>query len=164
MMIYQKVSIWEKIEVMTEYTILEQILGTIFAVLLIIFIIGKKLGVKWFSTLKMWHKGELKERWNKMKSMKEKEHTLVGWKEFPGYLFHPKMFISNDWPFTEWGEYDEKTNTQTWYNWVISDKKKSWNSLLHIGVGLLIKFLKLILLFMLGIILIGFLISLGNGA
>lgn len=149
---------------MTEYTILEQILGTIFAVLLIIFIIGKKLGVKWFSTLKMWHKGELKERWNKMKSMKEKEHTLVGWKEFPGYLFHPKMFISNDWPFTEWGEYDEKTNTQTWYNWVISDKKKSWNSLLHIGVGLLIKFLKLILLFMLGIILIGFLISLGNGA
>ena len=149
---------------MTEYTILEQILGTIFAVLLIIFIIGKKLGVKWFSTLKMWHKGELKERWNKMKSMKEKKHTLVGWKEFPGYLFHPKMFISNDWPFTEWGEYDEKTNTQTWYNWVISDKKKSWNSLLHIGVGLLIKFLKLILLFMLGIILIGFLISLGNGA
>ncbi len=149
---------------MSEYTIIEQILGTIFAILLIIFIIGKKLGVKWFSTLKMWHKGELKERWNKMKSMKEKEHTLVGWKEFPGYLFHPKMFISNDWPFTEWGEYDEKTNTQTWYNWVISDKKKSWNSLLHIGVGLLIKFLKLILLFMLGIILIGFLISLGNGA
>tara|TARA_B100000315_G_C14081242_1_gene364973 strand:- start:44 stop:493 length:450 start_codon:yes stop_codon:yes gene_type:complete len=148
---------------MTEYTILEQILGTIFAVLLIIFIIGKKLGVKWFSTLKMWHKGELKERWNKMKSMKEKEHTLVGWKEFPGYLFHPKMFISNDWPFTEWGEYDEKTNTQTWYKWVISDKKKAWNSLLHVGVGLLIKFLKLILLFMLGIILIGFLISLGNG-
>ena len=148
---------------MTEYTILEQILGTIFAVLLIIFIIGKKLGVKWFSTLKMWHKGELKERWNKMKSMKEKEHTLVGWKEFPGYLFHPKMFISNDWPFTEWGEYDEKTNTQTWYKWVISDKKKAWNSLLHVGVGLLIKFLKLILLFMLGIILIGFLISLGSG-
>ena len=98
-----------------------------------------------------------------MKSMKEKEHTLVGWKEFPGYLFHPKMFISNDWPFTEWGEYDEKTNTQTWYKWVISDKKKAWNSLLHVGVGLLIKFLKLILLFMLGIILIGFLISLGNG-
>ena len=98
-----------------------------------------------------------------MKSMKEKEHTLVGWKEFPGYLFHPRMIISKDWPFTEWGEYDEKTNTQTWYHWVVFDNKKAWNSLLHVGVGLLIKFLKLILLFMLGIILIGFLISLGNG-
>ena len=149
---------------MTEYTIIKEILGTIFVVLLIIFIIGKKLGVHWFSTLKMWYKGTWKEEWKIKQTMKEKEHTLVGWKEFPGYLFHPKMFISNDWPFTEWGEYDEKTNTQTWYNWVISDKKKSWNSLLHIGVGLLIKFLKLILLFMLGIILIGFLISLGNGA
>ena len=149
---------------MTEYTIIKEILGTIFAVLLIIFIIGKKLGVHWFSTLKMWYKGTWKEEWKIKQTMKEKEHTLVGWKEFPGYLFHPKMFISNDWPFTEFSQYDEKTNTQNWYNWVISDKKKTWNSLLHIGVGLLIKFLKLILLFMLGIILIGFLISLGDGA
>ena len=149
---------------MTEYTILEQILGTIFAVLLIIFIIGKKLGVHWFSTLRMWYKGTWKEEWKIKQTMKKKKHILVGWKEFPGYLFHPKMFISNDWPFTEFSQYDEKTNTQNWYNWVISDKKKAWNSLLHIGVGLLIKFLKLILLFMLGIILIGFLISLGNGA
>ena len=149
---------------MTEYTIIKEILGTIFAVLLIIFIIGKKLGVKWFSTFKMWYKGTWKEEWKIKQTMKEKEHTLVGWKEFPGYLFHPKMFISNDWPFTEFSQYDEKTNTQNWYNWVISDKKKTWNSLLHIGVGLLIKFLKLILLFMLGIILIGFLISLGDGA
>ena len=148
---------------MTEYTIIKEILGTIFAVLLIIFIICKKLGVHWFSTLKMWYKGTWKEEWKIKQTMKEKEHTLVGWKEFPGYLFHPKMFISNDWPFTEFSQYDEKTNTQNWYNWVISDKKKAWNSLLHIGVGLLIKFLKLILLFMLGIILIGFLISLGDG-
>ena len=149
---------------MTEYTIIKEILGTIFAVLLIIFIIGKKLGVHWFSTLKMWYKGTWKEEWKIKQTMKEKEHTLVGWKEFPGYLFHPKMFISNDWPFTEFSQYDEKTNTQNWYKWVISDKKKAWNSLLHVGVGLLIKFLKLILLFMLGIILIGFLISLGDGA
>ena len=90
----------------------------------------------------MWYKGTWKEEWKIKQTMKEKEHTSVGWKEFQGYLFHPKMFISNDWPFTEFSQYDEKTNTQNWYNWVISDKKKAWNSLLHIGVGLLIKFLK----------------------
>ncbi len=148
---------------MTEYTILEQILGTIFAVLLIIFIIGKKLGVKWFSTLKMWHKGELKERWNKMKSMKEKEHTLVGWKEFPGYLFHPRMIISKDWPFTEWGEYDEKTNTQTWYHWVVFDNKKAWNSLLHMSITLLSVGIRLAIFLVIILVVLGYFISLGSG-
>ncbi len=123
---------------MSEYTIIEQILGTIFVILLIIFIIGKKLGVKWFSTLKMWYKGNWKEEWEslqkKEESMKEKKHTLVGWKELPLYLLHPKMLITKEWPFTEWGEYDEKTNTQTWYNWAVIDSKSNWSALLHLFV------------------------------
>ena len=56
---------------MIEYTIIKEILGTIFAVLLIIFIIGKKLGVHWFSTLKMWYKGTWKEEWKIKQTMKE---------------------------------------------------------------------------------------------
>ena len=123
---------------MSEYTIIEQILGTIFAILLIIFIIGKKLGVRWFSTLKMWYKGNWKEEWEsfqkKKETMKEKKHTLVGWKELPLYLLHPKMLITKEWPFTEWGEYDEKTNTQTWYHWAVIDSKSNWSALLHLFV------------------------------
>jgi hypothetical protein len=148
---------------MTEYTILEQILGTIFAVLLIIFIIGKKLGVKWFSTFKMWYKGTWKEEWERKQTMKEKEHTLVGWKEFPGYLFHPKMILSKEWPFTKWGEYDEKTNTQTWYHWVVFDNKKAWNSLLHMSITLLSVGIRLVIFLVTILLVLGFLISLGSG-
>ena len=80
-----------------EYTLIEQLLGTVFVILLVIFIIGKKLGVKWFSTFKMWYKGTWKEEWERKQTMKEKELTLVGWKELPLYLFHPRMFISKEW-------------------------------------------------------------------
>ena len=119
---------------MTEYTIIEQILGTIFVILLIIFILGKKFGVKWFSTLKMWYKGNWKEELERKQTMKEKKHTLVGWKELPLYILHPKMLFTKEWPFTEWGEYDEKTNTQTWYHWAVIDSKSNWSALLHLSI------------------------------
>ena len=139
---------------MTEYTIIEQILGTIFVILLIIFIIGKKLGVKWFRLLKMLYKGNWKEEWKsfqkKEETMKEKKHTLVGWKELPLYLLHPKMLITKEWPFTEWWRYDEKTNTIHYYHWMLikdptkyEDKgvhpdyrnaKSNWIGLLHLLV------------------------------
>ena len=129
-----------------EYTLIEQLLGTVFVILLVIFIIGKKLGVKWFSTFKMWYKGTWKEEWEKKQTMKEKELTLVGWKELPLYLFHPRMFISKEWPWIKWSKYDHKTNTLTWYHWVIFDSKKIWNSLLHISITILTWILKFYLI------------------